>query len=82
MYRVKREDLKVTAEFTSGMDQKALSLSFEREAAMCAQDLVIAETNAERNALESYVLNMRGISVLGIFIFWEQCSDLLAKPHD
>jgi len=58
--KVKREDLKVIIHFASGMDQKALTAAVEREAQIASQDAAIAETNAERNALESYCLEMRG----------------------
>jgi heat shock protein 4 len=57
--KAKREDLKITVSLSAGMDQKSLTLAVEREAYIAAQDLAIAETNAERNALESYCLEMR-----------------------
>jgi len=56
---VKREDLKIATYGVTGMDQKSLTAAAEREAVIAAQDQAIAETNAERNALESYCLEMR-----------------------
>ena len=56
---VKRDDLKITTSMVDGMDQKTLTIAVEREAHIAAQDQAIAETNAERNALESYCLEMR-----------------------
>lgn len=56
---VKRDDLKVSTFGVEGMDQKTLTAAVEREAHIAAQDQAIAETNAERNALESYCLEMR-----------------------
>jgi len=56
---VEREDLKIATYGVTGMDQKSLTAAAEREAVIAAQDQAIAETNAERNALESYCLEMR-----------------------
>jgi heat shock protein 4 len=58
--KVKREDLKIASFGMASMDQKGLTAAVEREALISAQDHAIAETNAERNALESYCLEMRG----------------------
>jgi heat shock protein 4 len=57
--KVKREDLKIASYGSAGMDQKTLTAAVEREALISSQDQAIAETYAERNALESYCLEMR-----------------------
>lgn len=57
-YKTKKHEIKVYPK-TSGMEQKTLSLCFEREAQMLDQDRQISETQNARNALESYVLHMR-----------------------
>lgn len=57
--KVKRTDLAITSEINSGMDEATLKALFEREGAMANNDRVIAETNAARNDLEGYCLEMR-----------------------
>jgi len=51
--------LKVESYFTGGVDSATLSAWFEREVQMANQDRVIFETNEARNALESYIYEMR-----------------------
>lgn len=57
--KVVKKDIKVDSYTHGGLDATALQQFFEREAAMANQDRVIFETNEARNALESYILEMR-----------------------
>jgi len=60
-YKIKtnRIDLKVAAQMTGGVTNKAIQDMFDKEVQMAAQDKLIGETNDARNQLESYVLEMR-----------------------
>ena len=55
-----RVNMTVTQVYGHGMAKKDLDAAFEREAAMHSQDHLVAETDARRNELESYILEMRG----------------------
>lgn len=57
--KVRRENLRVVANTTGGLDEEGMKLAFEKEAQMWAQDRAIFETNEIKNKLESYVLEMR-----------------------
>jgi hypothetical protein len=55
----RKTELKVEIIETLGADEKTHQDFFEKETKMAAQDKLIQETNDARNALESYVLEMR-----------------------
>merc|ERR1719158_1981463 len=57
--KIRRVDLKVESNNVGGLNLKTMNDCLEREGAMCVQDRSIAERNAAKNSLESYVLEMR-----------------------
>jgi len=57
--KVHKTDLVLEAHYTGGLKEATMKAFFEREAAMCNQDRVIAETLQSKNDLETYVLEMR-----------------------
>mmetsp|Transcript_104147 Transcript_104147/g.301280 ORF Transcript_104147/g.301280 Transcript_104147/m.301280 type:complete len:841 (-) Transcript_104147:90-2612(-) len=58
--RTKRTELAVVAAGTPGLDEETLQRLASAEAAMQAEMREILETDAKRNDLEAYVLDMRG----------------------
>lgn len=56
--KVRKEALNVKGT-TEGLDQKTLDAYVEKEAQMISSDQAVAATHEARNALESYVLEMR-----------------------
>lgn len=67
----KRESLKVESQLL-GLPKPVLQSCLEREVAMAHADKVIADTNAARNSLESYVLEQRVRMVEQLKDFVEQ----------
>lgn len=57
--KIKRVDLKVESQKVGGLNVKEMNACLEKEGEMCAQDQSIADKNAAKNSLESYVLEMR-----------------------
>jgi len=74
----------VVAHILGGLNDKQVTVCFEREASMALSDKVIAETSNARNELESYCLDMRSKveDTLGEYLPAQVKSDFIAKTTE